>query len=65
MPLEGLADFSTDYVSRIITSGLNNMPSFGDLLNKHSNPLACRTRSYFEPRDRKSESTIVITFLNQ
>ena len=32
MPLEGLAEFSTDYVSNIITTGLNNMPSFGDLL---------------------------------
>ena len=32
MPLEGLAAFSTDYVSRIITSGLNNMPAFGELL---------------------------------
>ena len=32
MPLEGLAAFPTDYVSRIITSGLNNMPAFGELL---------------------------------
>ena len=33
MPLEGLAEFSTDYVSNIITTGLNNMPSFEDLLS--------------------------------
>ena len=32
MPLEGLAEFPTNYVSRIITAGLNNMPSFGELL---------------------------------
>ncbi|MDG2420901.1 MAG: PQQ-binding-like beta-propeller repeat protein [Gammaproteobacteria bacterium] len=32
MPLEGLAEFPTNYVSRIITSGLNNMPSFNGLL---------------------------------
>ena len=33
MPLEGLAEFSTDYVSNIISTGLNEMPSFGDLLS--------------------------------
>ncbi len=32
MPLEGLADFPTNYVSRIISSGQNNMPSFQGLL---------------------------------
>ena len=32
VPRKGLAEFSTDYVSNIITTGLNNMPSFGDLL---------------------------------
>ena len=32
MPLEGLAEFSTDYVTRIVTAGLNNMPSFEELL---------------------------------
>ena len=33
MPLEGLAEFSTDYVSNIVSTGLNEMPSFGDLLS--------------------------------
>ena len=32
-PLEGLAEFSTDYVTNIVSTGLNEMPSFGDLLS--------------------------------
>ena len=32
MPLEGLAEFPTDYVSGIVRSGQNNMPSFAELL---------------------------------
>ena len=32
IPLEGLAEFTTSYVSRIISIGQNEMPSFGELL---------------------------------
>ena len=32
MPLEGLIEFPTSYVSEIITNGQNEMPSFEELL---------------------------------
>ena len=32
MPLEGLAEFPTNYVSGIVRSGQNNMPAFAELL---------------------------------
>ncbi|MDB3992873.1 PQQ-binding-like beta-propeller repeat protein [Gammaproteobacteria bacterium] len=49
MPLEGLAAFPTDYVSRIITSGLNNMPAFGELLtSREINLIAEHARTLNE-----------------